>query len=213
MTQTTQATQAPPFPPVPKFWVRFALLFRVGVAIALLITTLGLAGCTSKALALNGKPLNWTEAQRVVPQEVIQTAVQQITSTPPDQEGQLPVLATQMESKQGRIIFFNFSQSPQLCGQLGCLFAAYLEQHTQYRLVWSSYLSPNLPKHIPLLAQYEEKEMPSFIANQVEGNQLRQVVYSWDGNQYAPEQTVLNSQLLEPSHSNRGASKVEKIKI
>jgi hypothetical protein len=193
----TQTTQNPFFLPVPKFWIRFTLLFRVGVAIALLITTLGLTGCTGKALALTGKPLNWSEAQRVVPQEVVQTAVQQITSTPPDQQVQLPVLATEMESKQGRIIFLNFSQSPKLCGQLGCLFAAYLEQHTQYRLVWSSYLFPNVPKQVPLLAQYGEKEMPSFIANQVEGNQLRQVVYGWDGNQYAADQTVLNNQLLE----------------
>jgi len=213
MTQAIQASQAPPLPPVPKFWVRFALLFRVGVAIALLITTLGLAGCTGKALALTGKPLNWSEAPKVAPQEVVQTAVQQITSTPPDQQVQLPVLATEMKSQQGRVIFFNFSQSPQLCGQLGCLFAAYLEQDAQYRLVWSSYLAPNLPKHIPLLSQYEEKEMPSFIVNQVEGNQIRQVVYGWDGDQYAPEQTVLNSHLLEQGHFNSGISKTEEIKI
>lgn len=213
MTQAIQASQALPLPPVPKFWVRFALLFRMGVAITLLITTFGLAGCTGKALALTGKPLNWSEAQRIVPQEVIQSAIQQVTSTPSDQQGQLPVLATEMKGKQGRVIFFNFSQSPKLCGQLGCLFAAYLEQHTQYRLVWSSYLSPNLPKQVPLLAQYEEKEMPSFIVNQVEGNQLRQVVYGWDGNQYALEQTVLNSHLLEQGHSNSGTSKTEEIKI
>jgi hypothetical protein len=61
-------------------------------------------------------------------------------------------------------------------------------------LVWSSYLSPNLPKQVPLLAQYEEKEMPSFIVNQVEGNQIRQVIYGWDGNQYNPEQSILNYQ-------------------
>jgi hypothetical protein len=194
MTQAIQASQAPPLPPVPKFWVRFALLFRVGVAIALLITTLGLTGCTGKALVLTGKPLNWSEALKIAPQEVVQTAIQQITSTLPDQQGQLPVLATEMESQQGRIIFLNFSQSPKLCGQLGCLFAAYLEQNIQYRLVWSSYLSPNLPKQVPLLAQYEEKEMPSFIVNQVEGNQIRQVIYGWDGNQYNPEQSILNYQ-------------------
>jgi len=209
----TQTTQEPFFPPVPKFWIRFTLLFRVGVAIALLITTLGLTGCTGKALALNGKPLNWSEAQRIVPQEVIQSAIQQVTSTPSDQQAQLPVLATEMKGKQGRVIFLNFSQSPKLCGQLGCLFTAYLEQHTQYRLIWSSYLFPNVPKQVPLLAQYEEKEMPSFIVNQVEGNQIRQVVYGWDGDQYTLEQTVLNNQILEPSHSNSAASKIEETKI
>jgi hypothetical protein len=192
MTQAIQASQSPPLPPVPKFWVRLALLFRVGVAIALLITTLGLAGCTGKALALTGKPLNWSEAPKIVPQDVVQTAVQQITSTPPDQQLQLSVLATEMKGKQGRVIFLNFSQSPKLCGQLGCLFAAYLEQHTHYRLVWSRYLSPSVPKHVPLLARYGEEDMPSFIVNQVEGNQIRQVVYGWDGSQYTPEQTVLN---------------------
>lgn len=209
----TQTTQEPFFPPVPKFWVRFTLLFRVGVAIALLVTTLGLTSCTSKALALTGKPLNWSEAQKIASQEVIQSAIQQVTSTPSDQQAQLPVLATEMKGKQGRVIFFNFSQFPKLCGQLGCLFAAYLEQHTQYRLVWSSYLSPNLPKQVPLLAQDGKKEMPSFIVNQIEGNQIRQVVYGWDGNQYVPEQTVLNSQLLEQGHSNSAASKIKETEI
>jgi hypothetical protein len=194
MTQAIQASQAPSFPSIPKFWVRFALLFRIGVAIALLITTLGLAGCTARALSLTGKPLHWFEAQKVAPQGVIQTAIQQATSTPLDQQARLPVLATEIKGKQGQIIFFNFSQSPKLCGQLGCLFAAYLEQNTQYRLVWSRYLSPRVPKQVPLLVQYGEEDIPSFIVNQVEGNQLRQVVYGWDGNQYNPEQSILNYQ-------------------
>jgi hypothetical protein len=191
MIQAIQASQAPPLPPVPKFWVRFALLFRVGVAIALLITTLGLAGCTGKALALTGKRLEWSEAQKVAPLAVIQTAIRQTTSTPLNQQTQLPVLATEMKAKEGRVIFFNFSQSPKLCGRLGCLFTTYLEQNAQYRLVWSAYLSPNLPTQVSLLAQYGEKDMPSFIVNQVEGAQIRQVVYDWDGNQYNPEQTLL----------------------
>lgn len=202
----TQTTQEPFFPPVPKFWVRFALLFRVGIAIALLITTLGLTGCTSRALALTGNPLNWAEAQKVASPAVIQAAIQQTTSTPPDQQEPLPLLATEMKVKQGRVIFFNFSQSPKLCGQLGCLFVAYLEQDNQSRLVWSSYLSPNIPEQVSLLAQYGEKDIPSFIVNQVEGNQIRQVVYGWDGNQYNPEQTVLNNQRLESSHSDGFAS-------
>lgn len=117
MPQIIQPSPAPPLPPVPKLWVRFALLFRVGIAIALLITTLALAGCTSKALALAGKPLAWAEAQKVAPPAVVQTAIQQTTSTPSKQQSQLPVLATEMKSKQGRVIFLNFSHSPQLCGQ------------------------------------------------------------------------------------------------
>jgi hypothetical protein len=40
----------------------------------------------------------------------------------------------------------------------------------------------------------------------VEGNQIRQIVYGWDGNQYNPEQTVLNNQRLESSRSGSFAS-------
>ena len=213
MTQAMQEPQTSPFPPVPKIWVRFALLFRVGIAIALLMTTLGLTGCAGRALALTGKPLQWSEAHKIVPQAMVQIAIQQLTSTPSDQQAQLPVQATAMEAQQGRIIFFNFSQAPKLCGRLGCLFAAYLQQDTQDQAVWSSYLSPNVPKQVPLLAQYGEEAMPSFLINQVEGHQIRQVVYGWDGHQYHPEQTVLNNQRLEPMTSDHSASDVEQTKI
>ena len=213
MTQMMQEPQTSPFPPVPKFWVRFALLFRIGIAIVLLMTTLGLTGCAGRALALTGKPLRWSEAHKIVPQAIVQIAIQQLTSTPSDQQAQLPVQATAMEAQQGRIIFFNFSQAPKLCGQLGCLFAAYLQQDTQYQAVWSSYLSPNVPKQVPLLAQYGEEAMPSFLINQVEGHQIRQVVYGWDGHQYHPEQTVLNNQPIDASTSDHSASDVEQTKI
>lgn len=206
MTQVMQESQTSPFPSVPKFWVRFALLFRVGIAMALLMTTLGLTGCAGRALALTGKPLHWSEAHKIAPQAMVQTAIQQLTSTPSDQQAQLPLQATAMEGQQGRIIFFNFSQAPKLCGQLGCLFAAYLQQDTQDQVVWSSYLSPNVPKQVPLLAQYGEEAMPSFLINQVEGHQIRQVVYGWDGHQYQPEQTVLNNQPIESYSSDNATS-------
>jgi hypothetical protein len=90
-----------------------------------------------------------------------------------------------------KIIFLNFSQFPGLCGELGCLVTAYFAQNP-HTLIWSAQVSPHLPAKLPLIAQFNDQAVPSFILNQLDGTHIRQILYTWDGSAYQPEKSVIN---------------------
>ncbi|MGG6269028.1 hypothetical protein ACQ4M3_34345 [Leptolyngbya sp. AN03gr2] len=165
---------------------KFLLLFKVGVAIAILITMLGFSGCTNPKLALTGKPLEWKNATEVVSPEVIQSILQQTTSIPANQWASVPVRATKMHG-QHSIVLLSF---PQICGQLGCLSVAFPEQNPHP--IWNAYWNPNLPKGIPAILQHNQQDIPAFVLNQLNGQQIQQILYAWDGSQYHPERILLN---------------------
>ena len=207
-------TEQPILPP-PSYWLmRFALWFRIGFACFLLMgCLLGLNGCVSRALALNGQPLQWTDAQQTVP-VVLQQAFNDLTTVPKEEQPNLPVLASTLKGQQGQAIVFNFSKVPQLCGAAGCLFAAYAQvpevspptlsddMPGYYRLVWTQYLRSPLPKGMPLLFQYippdqSDESFPTLVANQIKDNRVQQLVFSWSGSRYELEKVVLSEQLVE----------------
>ena len=196
--------------PPPSYWLmRFALGFRIGFACFLLLgCLLGLTGCVGRALALNGQPLQWIDAQKTTPL-VLQQAFDDLTSVPRDEQPDLSVVASTLKGQQGQVIVLNFSKVPQLCGAAGCLFAAYAQVPEvdpstlsddvpgSYQLVWTQYLRSSLPKGLPLLFQYNPPNQPAvnfstLVANQVEGDRIRQLVFSWSGRYYQLEKTALN---------------------
>ncbi len=207
-------TEQPILPPPPHWLMRFALWFRIGFACFLLLgCLLGLMGCASRALALNGQALQWTDAHQTVPL-VLQRAFDDLTIAPQDEQKNLPVLASTLRGQQGQVIVFNFSKVPQLCGAAGCLFAAYAQVPKvtpptlnddvpeSYQLLWTQYLRSPLPKGMLLLFQYNppnqpDESFPTLVANQVEDNRVRQLVFSWSGSRYELEKSILNEQLVE----------------
>lgn len=168
---------------------RFLLFFKVGIAIALLVAVLTFSGCSKSNLALSGKPLRWRNATEIIPPDIIQAAIRQSTSILEDQWSSVPVRASKIEGRQN-VIFLNFDRSPQLCGQLGCLGIALLEQ--SHALIWKSYWNPNLPEKTPLLVQHDAQTMPSFVVNQLNGQHIQQILHRWDGKEYHVEQVVIN---------------------
>jgi hypothetical protein len=177
-----------PFPP--KSWLRSLLLVKVAIAIALLITGLSLSSCTRQNLILVGTPLEWKDASTIVPQDKIVAVIQQTTLLTPAQQQAAPIQAARLQGKED-IIFLNFSQVPDLCGKLGCLIVAYFANRP-HPSVWSTYVSPNLPKGVSLLAQVDHQSVPSLIVNQLEGTQIRQMLYTWHGSNYQLEKSLIN---------------------
>jgi hypothetical protein len=206
--------EQPILPPPPHWLIRFALWFRIGFACFLLLgCLLGLTGCADHALALNGEPLQWADAQKTVP-VLLQQAFNDLTTVPKEEQPNLPVLASTLKGQQGQVIVFNFSKVPQLCGAAGCLFAAYAQVPEgtpptlsddvpgSYRLVWTQYLRSPLPKGMSLLFQYNppdqpDESFPTLVANQIEDNRVRQLIFSWSGSRYELEKAVLNEQFVE----------------
>ena len=180
--------QALPYPS--KLWLQVLWLIKVSTAVTLLILVLGLSSCAKQNLALTGTPLQWQDAASVIPQTEIQSVIQQVAFTPLIQQQSIPVQAARLQGKQ-EIVILNFSQFPGLCGELGCLVTAYFAQHPD-PLIWSTHVSPHLPAKLPLLAQFNDQAVPSFILNQLDGTRIRQILYAWDGSAYQPERSVIN---------------------
>ena len=174
----------------PKSWLKLMLRLKVAIAVAILITTLGLSGCTKPNLTIVGTPFQWQDAEKVMPQEMLQSIVQQVTSTLSFSKSSIPIQTARLQGKQ-EVVFLNFARFPELCGDLGCLVVAYLAQNDQSP-IWNIYAAPNLPKHVPLLAQFDARSMPSFVVNQLDGTRIRQILYTWDGSTYQPERNGLN---------------------
>jgi hypothetical protein len=179
----------PPFSP-PRSWLRFMLLLKVTITLALLIAELNLSSCTRQNLVLVGTPLKWEDAARIVPPELIHTVIQQTTSLSLEQQKVAPIKAARLGGKED-IVFLNFSQIPELCGELGCLIVAYYADRP-HSPVWNSYVSPNLPRQIPLLAQTDDQTVPSLIVNQLKRAQIRQMLYTWGGSEYQLEKSIVN---------------------
>ena len=210
----SKPTEQPILPPPPHWLIRFALWFRIGFACFLLLgCLLGLTGCAGRVLALNGQPLQWTDARQTVP-VVLQQAFDDLTIAPKEEKQNLPVLASTLKGQQWQVIVFNFSKVSQLCGAAGCLFAAYAhvpevtpptlsdDMPGYYRLVWTQYLRSPLPKGMPLLFQYippdqSDESFPTLVANQIKDNRVQQLVFSWSGSRYELEKVVLSEQLVE----------------
>ena len=210
----SKPTEQPILPPPPHWLIRFALWFRIGFACFLLLgCLLGLTGCVGRALALNGQPLQWIDAQKTTPL-VLQQAFDDLTSVPREEQPDLSVVASTLKGQQGQVIVLNFSKVPQLCGAAGCLFAAYAQVPEvdpstlsddvpgSYQLVWTQYLRSPLPKGMSLLFQYNpsnqpNESFPTLVANQIEDNRVRQLVFNWSGSRYELEKTTLNEQLVE----------------
>ena len=121
---------------------------------------------------------------------MLQTVIQQTTSLSPAHQQSIPIQVARLQGKE-EVIFLSFSQVPELCGELGCLIVAYFANRP-HSLVWSTYLSPNLPKATPLLAQFDHRSVPSFIVNQLKGLQIRQMLYTWHGTEFQLEKSVVN---------------------
>jgi hypothetical protein len=177
-------------PSPPKSWLQSLLLLKVAIAIALLITGLSLSSCTRQNLVLVGTPLEWKDAAKIVPQDVIATVIQQTTSLSPAQQQAVPIQVAHLHGKE-TVVFLNFSQVPELCGELGCLVIAHFANRPQSP-VWSTYVSPNLPKAVPLLAQFDRQSIPSLVVNQLEEAQIRQMLYTWHDSGYQLEKSLIN---------------------
>jgi len=81
--------------------------------------------------------------------------------------------------KQGKLYLFDFNH-PALCGQAGCLYAAYTEAGER---VLSLLLNPELPEGIELLSvpDKERNKLPCLLVNQLTTeNQILQSLYCYE---------------------------------
>ncbi len=174
----------------PKCWMSLARWFRFGLGVFLLLSLLlGTVGCSSSAATLS-----WQKALSVVPVKSLEQIIQQNTELDPTQAA-TNVLAWTQERRLGKLVLLDYNNSG-VCGAAGCLYTGYLiGKNEQLSLVFSSYLNPNLPQGKPLfqVGDLLNADLPCLQVIQVDGEQLRQMLFCFNGQNYQ----LASSQLLE----------------
>lgn len=82
-----------------------------------------------------------------------------------------------------------------LCGALGCQFLGYIPVgNNHYQRVLTAYFKPQLPPHIALIEPTPSihNGLPTLKINQLEGKQIRQLTFAFNGKVYS----TVESQLL-----------------
>jgi hypothetical protein len=165
----------------PPMWLRYYLhWFRIGLSIFLLLSVLiGLGGCS-----LNAATVNWDKAKNIVPAAVLEEVITKNTILNPKAVAQ-DVLTWNVQGKDGKLTIFDFN-TPEVCGALGCLYTGYWFRDNQpITQVFLSYLHPNIPQnqHLFQVGEYRN-QLPCFKVMQIENNQLRQLNFCFNGNNY-----------------------------
>lgn len=126
--------------------IEFAIAFIKGLALILILSgLLGLVGCSSDTPKLG----NWHSAERHPEQLLAQVIAENSSDSTLD--------SSQLKSLEitNKLTLFKFD-TPEFCGQLGCLHTAYLETSDRFQQVWARYLDPYLPKDTPQIRLVKE---------------------------------------------------------
>lgn len=175
----------------PRRWLQFAWWFRLGVAIAILLSViLSLGGCSS-----HQSP--WREASEVLTrQQIIKVAQPFFESdavVKTDFQAQTQVWQLNTPTEQQPILIRFDPESS--CGALGCLVAAYFwdEEGQIGDLILVKYLDLLTPADFPLLAltsesSFEGTDTPCWQLTQAHRqrqNLVNQYKFCWRGDRYA----------------------------
>lgn len=164
--------------------------FRFGLGVFLLLSLLlGTVGCSSSAATVS-----WHKALSVFPVKSLEQIIQQNTELDPSQTA-TNVLAWTQSGRLGKLVLLDYNNSG-VCGAAGCLYTGYLVgKNKQLSQVFSSYLNPNLPQGKPLfqVGDLLNADLPCLQVMQVDGDQLRQMLFCFNGQNYR----LVGSHLLD----------------
>ena len=176
--------------------VQFVILFRISLAITLLVGVLFLSGCSSSVSATSWwQPVGSSRLALLAKQ-----AIAENTQLNPDSFANVLAMNIPANKQQDRELFLLNYNTNNLCGKLGCLYSIYSQQGQTYKLIWSKYLQPNLPKGESLFTfSHDASNNPGFAClevKQMQGNHLQKLIYCFDGKTYR----LVNSELFNKTY-------------
>lgn len=174
-------------PGPPKWLRRAANRFRIGFAVAILVSmALMSVGCSAQA-----KVGDWQPVSRVLPEPIIQDVIASETSLTGTDADDLAetMVGWSIPGDEGRLVLVDY-RSDRLCGASGCLYSGlWLDGDALQGVVFSAYLRSDLPPGTPLIQPVEDgmaRPLPCLQATQVEGGNLVERIACMRGERYQP---------------------------
>lgn len=174
-------------PGPPKWLRRAANRFRIGFAVAVLVSmALMSVGCSAQA-----QGGDWQPVSRVLPDAVIQDLIAVETSLTEAEADALveTMVGWSIPGDEGRLVLVDY-RSERLCGASGCLYSGlWLDGDALQGVVFSAYLRSDLPPGTPLIQPVEDgmaRPLPCLQASQVEGGDLVEHISCMRGERYQP---------------------------
>lgn len=167
-------------PPPPRWLGSAAYWFRLSFAVVVLISSLlGLAAC-----GVNAQEISWQPGSKYFERSLLEQMVEENTSLTPS-ESTISQVQVHRLTKQPQLTLVNFNNA-ELCGQLGCLYAIYLETASDNTKVFSRNLRSELPKGVALIevSDRSSNDLPCLILNQLVGSELTKLTLCYDGSKY-----------------------------
>lgn len=185
--------------------MRLRLRFRlIGLVGLILISTIAVLAMKSASVETG-----WQEAARSAPPGLMQQVVQENLSAGfTGDTGQMKVWRI-LQSGQSKPLFLIDTRSTNeathpgenpLCGALGCQFFGYLSTaKDRYQRVLSEYFKPQLPPKVSLIepSQTVQNGLPILKINQLEGKQVKQMIFAFNGKTYDVVETHLLPKVYE----------------
>lgn len=176
-------------PGPPKWLRRAANRFRIGFAVAVLISmALALVGCSAQA-----QDGNWRPVSQVLPDPIIYELIEAETSVTGPEADDLAetMVGWSIPGNVGRLVLVDY-RSDLLCGSSGCLYNGLWIEGDQLQgegAVFSAYLRPDLPPEIPLIQPIDvddgvARPLPCLQSSQVEENQVVERISCMRGGRY-----------------------------
>lgn len=167
-------------PPPPRWLGRSAYWFKLGFAVAVLISSLfSLTAC-----GVSAKEVQWQPASKYFEPSLLKQIVTENSSLNTSKEVVDKMQVYQL-AKQPRLTLVDFDNAD-FCGQLGCLYVIYLESQGKVSNVFNRYLRPELPKGVSLieLSERTQNNLPCLILNQLSSSNLNKLTLCYNGSEY-----------------------------
>ena len=171
------------------FLVRY---FHLTLATVLLLSALLLDGCTAWSEARSAGVI-WHAAD-AAPPNLLSRSLAENTNLPGVAVKHVLVAIVPTSAPGQQLYILNYN-SPQLCGRVGCLYAAYRDAgRGQYERVWASYLHPELPLGQSLIgvsAADLKVPLPCLDVRQMVERGLQRLTYCFNGTRYQPTESTI----------------------
>ena len=167
-------------PPPPRWLGSAAYWFRLSFAVVVLISSLlSLVAC-----GVNAQEISWQPGSKYFERSLLEQIVEENTSLTPS-EATISQVQVHQLTKQPQLTIVNFNNA-ELCGQLGCLYAIYLETANENTKVLSRNLRSELPKDVALFEVSDRfsNDLPCLVLNQLLGSELTKLTLCFNGSEY-----------------------------